>query len=259
MPLLPDDSFPIIETKKTMSEISWPENKSAALSITFDDSRLSQLENGIPILDRYGFKGVFYVLPHVVEQNRDAWKAAMNAGHEMGNHTVTHPCSGNFRFSQHNALEEYSPSRMESELDDANEALQTLLGEKPRTFAYPCGQTFIGRGEATQSYVPLAAKRFLAARGYNGESANDPAVCDLAQLIGVPADVQQFAPLEVWLEKALRDGHWLILAAHDVSDEGGQALSLRVLEEVCRFARHHPELWVDTVANIATHIQSQRN
>lgn len=241
-----------------MSETFWPEGKRAALSITFDDSRYSQLENGIPILDRYGFKGTFYVMPQVVEKNLDQWKAAMQSGHEIGNHTMTHPCSGNFGFSQHNALEEYSLERMEAELTDANQVLQNLLGETPQTFAYPCGQTFIGRGAATQSYVPLTAKHFLAARGYNGESANDPTFCDLWQLIGIPADVREYSVLEARLEKSLQQGHWLILAAHEVSDSAGQGISLQALEDVCRFAERNADVWVDTVANIATYIQALR-
>jgi peptidoglycan/xylan/chitin deacetylase (PgdA/CDA1 family) len=235
----------------------WPQNKCAALSITFDDSRVSQWENGIPILDEYGIKSTFYVMPHVVENHRDAWKSAAENGHEIGNHTITHPCSGNFSFSRHKALEDYTLARMEEELCGANEAIKVLLGIEPQTFAYPCGQTFVGRGESTQSYVPLAAKYFLAARGFNGESANDPAFCDLAQLIAIPADVSDFSFLKRHLDKTLEDGYWLILAAHDVGKER-QSISTEVLRALGEYTKNHPELWTDTVANIAAHIKSQR-
>ena len=57
---------------------------------------------------------------------------------------------------------------------------------KPRTFAYPCGQRFVGRGFEVRSYVPPVAERSLAGRGYLDESANDPAVCDLAEAMGTP-------------------------------------------------------------------------
>ena len=241
-----------------MSETFWPQGKRAALSVTFDDSRYSQMQNGIPLLDKYGFKGTFYVMPQVIEKNLNEWKTAQHNGHEIGNHTMTHPCSGNFSFSRHKALEDYSLERMEAELTDANAALQNLLGETPQTFAYPCGQTYVGRGAQTQSYVPLTAKHFLAARGYNGESANDPTFCDLSQLIGIPADVPSYSLLEARLEKSLQDGYWLILAAHEVSDAGGQGIAPQALEDICRFARANPEIWVDTVANIATYIKGKR-
>jgi len=235
----------------------WPQNKRAALSISFDDSRVSQLENGIPILDEYGIKSTFYVMPRVVENYRDAWKAAAANGHEIGNHTVTHPCSGNFSFSRNKALEDYTLARMEDEMHDANEAIKILLNIEPQTFAYPCGQTFVGRGENTQSYVPLAAKYFLAGRGYNGESANDPAFCDLAQLIAIPADVNDFTFLKRYLDKTLEDGYWLIMAAHDV-EKGQQSMSAEVLRAIGEYTKNHPELWTDTVANVAAYIKSQR-
>ncbi len=242
-----------------MSENFWPEGKRAALTISFDDSRYSQMTNGIPILDRYGFKGTFYVMPQVIEKNLDEWKTAQQNGHEIGNHTMTHPCSGNFKFSRNNALEGYSLERMEAELTDANAALTALLGEHPQTFAYPCGQTYIGRGETTQSYVPLTARHFLAARGFNGQSSNDPTFCDLSQLIGIPADVPEFSALEAQLENSLQQGHWLILAGHEVSNAGGQGISLHALEDICRFAARNTDLWVDTVVNIATYIKTKRS
>ncbi|MEO6907048.1 MAG: polysaccharide deacetylase family protein [Abditibacteriaceae bacterium] len=235
----------------------WPENKCAALSISFDDARVSQVPNGIPILDEYDIKGTFYVMSQSVEANIDGWKAAVANGHEIGNHTVTHPCSGNFSFARNQALEDLSLERMEKEFHDADDAIKVLLNVSPQTFAYPCGQTYVGRGENTQSYVPLVAKHFLAGRGFNGESANDPAYCDLAQLIAIPGDVQDFALLEKHLDKALQDGSWLILAMHDVGDYQ-QSISKDALRAICEYTKAHPELWTDTVANIATYIKSQR-
>jgi len=242
-----------------MTKPFWPQNKRAALSLSFDDARPSQWENGLPLLDRYGVKGTFYVMPRRVEHDFNEWKNALANGHEIGNHTMTHPCSGNFTFVHGNALEEYSLAQMEAEIQDANSALQSLLGATPRTFAYPCGQTYVGRGAETQSYVPLAAKHFLAGRGYNSESANDPTFCDLAQLMAIPADVKEFSVLENHFDKTLQDGHWLILAAHDVTADGRQSIAPRVLEEICHYAERHSELWVDTVANIAAYVKAQRS
>lgn len=236
----------------------WPKNKRAALSITFDDARPTQATHGIPILDEYGIKSTFYVIAKSVELNRDTWKAAVANGHEIGNHTVTHPCSGNFSFSRHKALEEYSLEQMEKEFADASGAIKVLLGVTPQTFAYPCGQTFVGRGEDTKSYVPLVAKHFLAGRGFNGESANDPTFCDLAQLIGMSGDIQDFAFLKRHLDKTLQDGNWLILAAHDVGEKQ-QAISETVLRAIGEYTKSHPELWTDTVANVADYIKLQRS
>jgi hypothetical protein len=52
------------------------------------------------------------------------------------------------------------------EMIQANEALETFTGRRPTSFAYPCGQRFVGRGKATRSYVPLVAEHFLEGRGF---------------------------------------------------------------------------------------------
>src|SRR4030043_1269646 len=42
---------------------AWPEGKQMALSLTFDDARLSQPDKGIPLLEKYGVKATFYISP----------------------------------------------------------------------------------------------------------------------------------------------------------------------------------------------------
>src|SRR5689334_4883037 len=98
----------------------WPDGKRAAVSLSFDDARLSQIDRGMEILDRHQVKATFYVSCGAVEQRLQGWKKAVAQGHEIGNHTLTHPCSGNFAFSRHNALEQYSLQRIEADILGAN-------------------------------------------------------------------------------------------------------------------------------------------
>jgi peptidoglycan/xylan/chitin deacetylase (PgdA/CDA1 family) len=156
-------------------DFSWPAGKRAAISLTFDDARFSQIDNGLPLLDEYGTKATFYV-----------------NGHEIGNHTMTHPCSGNFPFARERALENYTLDKMRYELQESNNIIERLLGVRPVSFAYPCGQKFVGRGRNLKSYVPLIAEEFLAGRGWMDEWSNDPAFCDMAQLMGVELDGKDF-------------------------------------------------------------------
>ena len=102
-------------------------------------------------------------------QRIDGWKKAVVNGHDIGNHSVYHPCSGNFAWSRNRALEEYTLQKMKSELDSASRLINELLGVHPVSFAYPCGQTFIGRGAGVQSYVPLIASMFESGRGWSHE------------------------------------------------------------------------------------------
>jgi hypothetical protein len=174
------------------SPFSWPEGKQAAVSLSFDDARESQVLAGTSLLDQYGIKATFFVVPAAVERQLEGWKNAVRNGHEIGNHTVTHPCTGNFAWSRNNALEDYSLKRMRQEMMACNKQITALLGVTPQVFAYPCGQKFVGSGTHTKSYVPLVAKNFLLGRGWMDEAPNDPAYNNFAQLTGVEMDGKNF-------------------------------------------------------------------
>jgi peptidoglycan/xylan/chitin deacetylase (PgdA/CDA1 family) len=124
----------------------WPNGKRAAVSLSFDDARVSQIDTGLALLDRQHVKATFFVQTENIRKRLDGWKKAVADGHEIGNHSKTHPCTANYSFSRANALEDYTLEMMAAQLDGANAEIESLLGVKPRTFAYPCGQKFVGRG-----------------------------------------------------------------------------------------------------------------
>ncbi|MGD0090129.1 MAG: polysaccharide deacetylase family protein [Planctomycetota bacterium] len=239
----------------------WPAGIRAALSLSFDDGRWSQTANGFPLLDAHGVKATFYVTPRAVEQKPDPWRRAAANGHELGNHTVTHPCSGNFAWCRKNALEDYTLERLErDEILGANAALERLLGVRPVTFAYPCGQTYVGRGENVCSYVPLVAKHFLVGRGFMGETANDPAFCDLAQVPGIGLDGLTFEEMKTWLDGAVQQGSWLIFAGHDIGAGGRQNTPAGELEKLCRYVKDPANgIWVDTLAAVGKYVKRARH
>lgn len=239
---------------------SWPEGKRAALSLSFDDGRPSQLDNAIPILDDAGLRATFYVAPgrtaHYVEQ----WREAAERGHEIGSHTVHHPCSANFTFSSGRDLESYDLDRMEAELLEANRLIRERFSVNPVTFAYPCGQTFVGRGVQCRSYVPLVARHYVVGRGFKDESANDPRVCDLAQVMAMEADDTDLERLQSMVSRALARGRWLVLAAHDVGTGSRQTLHTDVLRRFSAFVSD-PELglWVDTLAAVGAYVRDRQD
>ena len=238
----------------------WPEGKRAAISLTFDDARLSQIDCGLPILDAHGVKATFYISSSGVEQRLAGWKKALANGHEIGNHTVKHPCSGNFSWSREKALEEYSLAEMGRELDEASTAVERLLGVRPTTFAYPCGQKFVGRGLSAKSYVPVVAERFIVGRGAYDEVGNDPNFCDLAQATGISLDGLSFDQAKQLIDRAAAEGRWLIFFGHEIGPAGHQTVPTSTLESVCRYAQDPANgLWIDTVETIGRYIQHQRH
>ncbi len=88
------------------TSFAWPKGKRVAISLTFDDARPSQVTGGTSLLDQYNTKATFYVVPSTVNQQLAGWKKAVASGHEIGNHSLNHPCTGNFPWARPKALEE---------------------------------------------------------------------------------------------------------------------------------------------------------
>lgn len=247
------------ETPPPATAFQWPGERKAALSLTFDDARPSQVDRGIPLLDRFAFRASFYVSIANLQKRRDQWQAVAQSGHEIGGHSLRHACSGNFPFSRDRALEDYSLEQMERELIESNERIEDMLGVRPRTFAYPCGQTFVGRGEASRSYVPVVARLYLAGRCYYTESCNAPDFCDLARLFAYKLDTQPLDELIGLIEKAIEQRAWIVFAGHETGASGHQNIDLAKFRKLLQYLQNRQdELWTDTVESVAQYIQQRR-
>ena len=248
-----------LSTFKKQEDFRWPEGKRAAISLTFDDARHSQVTQGLPILDEYGTKATFYVSIRNLEGQLDAWKRAAINGHEIGNHTLTHPCSGNFPFIGDRALEDYTLDKMRHELVEANNIIESQLGVRPVSFAYPCGQKFVGRGQNLKSYAPLVAEKFLTGRGWMDEWANDPAFCDMANLMAMELDGKDFEQVKQLIDRTLANGGWLIFCGHEIGEKQRQTTYSSTLKALCEYAQDPANgLWLDTVQAVANYIRKQR-
>jgi peptidoglycan-N-acetylglucosamine deacetylase len=241
------------------ASFSWPDGARAAVSLSFDDARPSQLDVGLPVLDRHDVKATFFLVPSNAEERREGWKQAAANGHEIGNHSLDHPCTGNFAWSREKALEGLSLKTMRQQLVGANERLRAMFGVTPDTFAYPCGQTFVGRGKRTRSYVPLVASLFLAGRGWLGEAPNDPLRVDLSQVLGREVDGKDFEEVLGLVEEARDAGAWLVLAGHDVGPSGIQTTRVAMLEKLLPHLRDPANgYWVAPVGAVARYVAARR-
>ncbi|MBX3255972.1 MAG: polysaccharide deacetylase family protein [Chitinophagaceae bacterium] len=241
------------------NSFKWPDGIKAAISLSFDDARLSQVDVGTPLLDQYGVKATFVLVPSAAEKRLDGWKKAAANGHELGNHTINHPCSGNFFWSKEKALENYTLKQMRAELVETNRRLEHLLGVKATVFAYPCGSTYVGRGIHTKSYVPLIAELFVAGRGWLNETPNDPAFCDFAQLTGMEMDGKDFGQVLPLIENAKKTGSWLVLAGHEIGDSGNQTTRVEMLKQLIAYAQDPANgIWIAPMGEIARYVKEQR-
>jgi peptidoglycan/xylan/chitin deacetylase (PgdA/CDA1 family) len=248
-----------ISLAQTQDPFTWPEGKKAAISLTFDDGRASQVKAGTALLNQFSVKATFYVIPEAVRTNLSDWKSALANGHEIGNHSLKHPCSGNFPWARQKALEDYTLQQMNDELTTANKEIKELLGVQCSEFAYPCGQTFIGRGKETKSYVPVIAGMFSSGRLWLSEAPNDPSYCDFAQLTGVESDGKDFEEILPVIESAVKNGQWLVLAGHEMNESGPQTTRLSMLRKLLEYAQDPAHgIWIAPVGTVREYVGRNR-
>ena len=154
----------ILLTMESNAQFRWPDGKKAAVVFTYDDALDGHLDVAVPQLDEFGLKGTFYCTgnaPSLYNRTDDWRKIALN-GHELGNHTLFHPCDGtrgDWVRPEYN-LKKYTLDQIVAELKTANTLLKAIDGKTERTFAYTCCD-YIAGGKDFSGEVE---KMFVAAR-----------------------------------------------------------------------------------------------
>ncbi len=239
----------------------WPDDCLGAVSLTFDDGMTSQLQVAIPMLDEHALTGTFYLNPRGDnwQERLSPWRAAARLGHEIGNHTLGHPCSRAFRENDAMpSLETMTLADLEADVVEAERRLREAIPEQPeRSFCYPCYQDHVGEGTERQSYVPMIARHFVAARA-KGEVANHPATCTLHHLASFPVERAWGATLVGLAERAATQGRWTIFTFHGVN-QGHLTVADVDLRELCEHLRRHRErIWTAPVITVAGRIVDWR-
>jgi peptidoglycan/xylan/chitin deacetylase (PgdA/CDA1 family) len=247
----------------------WFGDCKGAVSLTFDDASQSQLDIAIPILNEYGLHGTFYINPGGDDwkQRLVPWQEVAKAGHEIGNHTISHICSGNFGWGAAKTLETITLDEMEADILEAEKRIKELVPEQTiRSFCYPCYQNYVGEGATRQSYVPVVAQYFPAARGM-GEAPNHPAFTDLHYLTSVTiAGWMPGSELCILSEESVKQGRWVILVFHGFQKEPrtprvagsywhGSPVSAEDFRELCKYLdANRDRIWTAPTVKIAQSI-----
>lgn len=234
--------------------------KACALSLTYDDALNVHLDNVIPLLDSLGLPGTFYLsgyFPAFRARVTD-WKAAAAKGHELGNHTLFHPCTGKLPGREwvkpDYDLGNYSMPRLLDEIKLANTLLEALDGRTKRTFAYPCGDTKIG----DSSYVDNIRNDFVAARGVQSEMAgiND---IDLFKIGSYMINGQSGEELIALVKQAMKNNALLVFLFHGVGGEHDLNVSLRAHRELLLFLQNNEkDIWIAPLVEIAEYVRENK-
>lgn len=146
---------------QSKAQFKWPGGAKAAVVFTYDDGLDCHLDVAVPQLDEFGLKGSFYCTGHSnsLYDRLEEWRAIAEKGHELGNHTLFHPCDGE-QFDwvkEEYDLNNYTPEQLLAELRTANTLLKAIDGNETRTFAYTCSDYTAGGEDFTDAIRPLFA------------------------------------------------------------------------------------------------------
>lgn len=215
-----------------------------AVSLTFDDGMDSHLNVVIPELDIRKIPGSFFLISNRVEAKGTSqrWRSAASIGHELANHTASHPM-----------LSTLSSSAARAEIDTADLFLSNLTGQKVVSFAYPyCNN-------AEGDYL---ISKYAAARGIARKEEGIYVLADQEPNWTFMPSVQtltQTDPTDYisYIQGATLQKAWIIFQVHGVGDpktnSEWQTIPTSVFTGILDSIHSQPDLWVGTFGEISSY------
>ncbi|MBL7813953.1 MAG: polysaccharide deacetylase family protein [Saprospiraceae bacterium] len=233
------------------------QGKKCAVVLTYDDALNVHLDNAIPALDSLCFKGTFYLSGAFdgCKTRLKDWRKAAENGHELGNHTLFHPCdgskSGRNWLTAERDMSKYSVQRMTDEIKATNVLLEAIDGQKKRTFAYTCGDMTIG----DVNFMDSLRQDFVAARAVRHEM-HPLSKVDLYNVDCYAINGQTGAQMIDLVKKAMDSGELLVFLFHGVGGGHGLNVDLNAHRELLHFLKQNErDIWVAPMIEVATHIK----
>lgn len=213
----------------------------AVVTMTFDDTKPSQLERVVPLFNEFGYKCTFYVNSSRIGPNKqtswEQWRAVAEAGFEVGNHTKGHWLKAN----------DPDNSWCRDQILGGYKEIEDHIGIPPHTFAFPGGSV----SERTLKVFRESAH--IDYRHRNHKKKGDRLwVGEQQQTVEAgPGFVDRvMAHEETWNKSKLS---WMITVMHDVTDEKERAI--RAMLEYIK--KHDDKVWCTTYST-ATRYERER-
>ena len=230
-------------------------NKKCAVVLTYDDAISQHLDNALPMLDSLQLKATFYLTANTAKDRINDWKKAAVNKHELGNHTLFHPCvggKGREWVKPEYDMDNYTLQRMVDEIKMANGFLEALDGKKDRTFAFTCGDMKV----KDSSFMELLKNDFVAARAVRKEMHT----IDKINLYNIDCYVvngESAKQMEQWVNEAIETNSLLVILFHGVG--GGNALNVSLSAHqvfLSYLKQHEKEIWVAPMIEVAKHVKA---
>jgi sialate O-acetylesterase len=235
-------------------------HKQCAVVLTYDDGIDADLDRVIPALDSVNLKGTFYLIgsANAVKNRMDEWKRVAANGHELGNHSLFHPCDGSQPgrnwVTPDNDLSKYTVTRAVNEIRETNTLLHAIDGKTNRTFAYPCGDLTI-KGD---TFYTALKNEFVCARGVMpGLQPPDQVELNNVRCYAIQ---DQSAEYMINLVKQAGQTHTLLVflfhgvgGGHSINEGWAQHTAL-----LQYLKAHEKEIWIAPMVEVAQYIRNLR-
>ena len=100
--------------------------------LTYDDTDEEQYSIAVPEMNKYGFKGVYFIMTISINRPRymskEQIKNLSDSGHAIESHTW-----------DHHMVTKYTPADWDLQLSKPEKTLTGIIGKSPKYFAYPFG------------------------------------------------------------------------------------------------------------------------
>ncbi len=258
----------------------WKSDRKSAFSFSFDDSFISQFENIRPILNQFGFRGTFYVLPlFLTEELPGIWRygtwpmfeAMALEGHEIGSHSMTHP-----HLPELETGDTLTEGTISYELYWSRQLIrQRITTQACITFAYPYAE----HNEIVDS---IASLYYESARGVTGEP-NPPSITGMQwyslnaieTIFDEPRntpedDLDELEFIKNLIDSSIIKGDWSIFLAHEsvpydslaglIAAGAWNPLSNQWLQALCEWVYNRTEnneIWVAPVGFVTRYVKER--
>jgi len=234
--------------------------KRAAVSLTYDDSLNVHIDRVAPALEARDLLGTFYITSFFepFRARVDDWRRLAHNGHELGNHTLFHPCEGSGPgrswVSPHLDLSKWTAQRLADNILMNNTLLEAVDGRKDRTLAFPCGDTLAGGA----SYLDRVENEFVALRAVGGTAPKFTEV-NLAAIPSYMVNGNSFADLKAQVDNAIAEERWLVFLFHGVGGEHSLDVAVNVHDQLLDYLQAKREqVWVAPTVTIAQYVKVEK-
>jgi peptidoglycan/xylan/chitin deacetylase (PgdA/CDA1 family) len=247
-----------IATATAQSNKPW-QGKNCAVVVTYDDAIDQHLDNAIPVLDSLGLKATFYLTAFStsMQTRLKDWRKLATTGHELGNHTLYHPCiggPGRTWLRPEYDMRNYTVQRMIDETRMTNLFLQALDGKTKRTFAFTCGDMKIG----DSSFINGMKNDFVAARAVRNQMHKLTEI-DLFNVDCYMVNGETGPQMIEWVKKAMESNSLLVILFHGVGGGNSLNVSIPAHREFLQFLKkNEKDIWIAPMLDVAEFIKTRQ-